>query len=404
MTKNIYNAFAKKLFGIKYERVGRTLLICFIVFWGLHIAELQIRIDPFVLYFMTAAFTAGVMWQALSSGDNSEYLKNMLMLPFDGAEFTFGYVGALGSYTIVTKTSMLWAVVFAVSSWSAVQIWSSLLCAINAILLASVIYTMKKYRIAGFIWSIGMITTVIVLHHQMLLLNLLFANAILSALYLNFSDGYCFYRQSASVKQLRGNQHASVRRYLFRYLMAHKNYLINSVAMCGVACVLPFIFQRTGNTFALPIGFAILSLNTPLCILLSCAPALEQAVRFLPKQKQCFCIPYCIFIFVFHFMIDVVFMSSWQIQIGGLTLNSVIMAFFFALQSAICSVLLEWFHPIRNWKIESDLWHHPRKYIVPATMLLLAGAIGILPGLITVLVILLIIEIIVLMVNCWRDV
>ena len=44
-----------------------------------------------------------------------------------------------------------------------------------------------------------------------------------------------------------------------------------------------------------------------------------------------------------------------------------------ALQSAILSVLLEWFWPIRNWKIENDLWRHPRKYIVPLIMLLIAG-------------------------------
>ncbi len=50
-----------------------------------------------------------------------------------------------------------------------------------------------------------------------------------------------------------------------------------------------------------------------------------------------------------------------------------------ALQSAILSVLQEWIHPIRNWKIESDLWHHPRKYVVPLIMLLIAGFISMWP-------------------------
>ena len=48
----------------------------------------------------------------------------------------------------------------------------------------------------------------------------------------------------------------------------------------------------------------------------------------------------------------------------------------FALLSAAGSVLLEWYCPIRGWKIESDLWHHPRKYVVPAVMLLLAGLVS----------------------------
>lgn len=73
---------------------------------------------------------------------------------------------------------------------------------------------------------------------------------------------------------------------------------------------------------------------------------------------------------------DVIFLCSWQIQIGGITVFIILIAIFFALLSAVCSVLLEWFYPIRNWSIESDLWHHPRKYLVPAAMLLLAGIVG----------------------------
>ena len=42
----------------------------------------------------------------------------------------------------------------------------------------------------------------------------------------------------------------------------------------------------------------------------------------------------------------------------------------------ILSVILEWKHPIRGWKTESDLWHHPRKYLVPLIMLLIASFVG----------------------------
>ena len=60
-------AFAKKLFGARYERLPRTLLIDGIVFWGLYIAGFQVQIAPSVRILMISAFTAGVMWQALSS-------------------------------------------------------------------------------------------------------------------------------------------------------------------------------------------------------------------------------------------------------------------------------------------------------------------------------------------------
>ena len=65
----------------------------------------------------------------------------------------------------------------------------------------------------------------------------------------------------------------------------------------------------------------------------------------------------------------------------------------FALLSALCSVLLERFCPVRGWKIESDLWHHSRKYVVPVVMLLLAGAVCARPVLLYVLLVLLAVEI-----------
>lgn len=74
--------------------------------------------------------------------------------------------------------------------------------------------------------------------------------------------------------------------------------------------------------------------------------------------------------------VDTIFLCSWQIRIGEITEIIVFVAVVFALISAFGSVLLEWYCPIRRWKIESDLWHHPRKYVVPVIMLLLAGLVS----------------------------
>ncbi len=190
-------------------------------------------------------------------------------------------------------------------------------------------------------------------------------------------------------------------RYFFRYLSCHKNYLLNTAVMWCVALVLPYFLGEIAGLSVIAVGFAILSLNTPICILLSCDRDLEQAVRFLPGQKKAFCIPYCLFLFLCNMAADVIFLCSWQVQNGGVTGLAIAGAAFFALQSAVLSVLLEWFYPVRNWKIESDLWHHPRKYVVPVVMLLLAGAVSVWPALLLVLPVLLTVEIIILL-SCFR--
>ena len=337
MLKMSFDVTAKKLFGVHYERLIRTLFLELVVFWGLHISGFQVEIAPFILYLMAGAFSGGVMWQALSSDGNRANLENLFMLPFEGRTLVFSYVAALGAYTLLTQTAGLLAVVWAVSEWSWAEILGSVLCALAAIVIVSCLYPLRLGRV----------------------------------------DAYAFYVRPASRRRtVKVHRRYSVRRYLSRYLMAHKNYLVNTAVMWGAACVLPALLGQMEARFVLPIGFAILSLNTPICILLSCDPALERAVRFLPGQQKAFCVPYCLFIFLCNLAADLIFLCSWQIQIGGIIPLHALTAAVFALLSAAGSVLLEWYCPIRGWNIESDLWHHPRKYVVPAVMLLLAGLVS----------------------------
>ena len=401
--KTIFKAFSKNLFGAKYERLTRTIFIYPILFWGLYIADFKVRISPFILYLMVTSFTAGVMWQTLSSEDNAANMQNMIMLPFEGREFIFSYIGAMGIYTFLTKTMALLVILLAVSVWNRIEILSSILCAVNAILMAAAIFSVRRYWYVGTLWLTVIFVSIFLGWEKLWFIPMLSANSTLAFLLLQSTNGYTFYFQkSKDSSTVRGRKHLFVWTYFFRYLKGHKNYLMNIAIMWCIACILPLFFQQMDSLFVIPIGFAILSLNTPVCILLSCDHALEQAVRFLPGQKKTFCIPYCLFIFLCNITADMFFLFSWQIQIGGVTVLMVIAAIFFAMQSAVFSVLLEWFYPIRRWKIESDLWHHPRKYIVPAIMLLLAGIVGTLPLTAFVLIILLTVEVSALLIQCWR--
>ena len=128
----------------------------------------------------------------------------------------------------------------------------------------------------------------------------------------------------------------------------------------------------------LPIGFAVLSLNTPVCTMLSADPDTDMNVRMLPSQRKHFLAGYCLFIFLINAGLDCVYLISWQIVCGGLVPQDLLTAALFALQSAMFSAALEWRFPLRDWRTETDLWHHPRKYLVPAIMILIAGGIMIL--------------------------
>ena len=392
-------AFAKKLFGAKYERLPRTLFMDVIVFWGLYIAGFQVQIASFIRVLMISTFTAGVMWQALSSKDNMVELTAMLMLPYRRREFIFAYVGVLGAYTVLTKTGLLFAVLLAVSAWNLVELVAMILCMIHAVLMAAAVYSVRRYWYTSGLWAAGIVAAILFLESRTWFCLFLLVNSLFAVLILWRADGYDFYqKESKKTHAIRQGKRATLWRYFFRYLSCHKNYLLNTAVMWCVALVLPYFFREMTGLSVIPVGFAILSLNTPICILLSCDPDLDQAVRFLPGQKRRFCIPYCLFIFLCNMAADVIFLCSWRIQNGSVTVHMIAGAVFFALQSAVLSVLLEWFYPIRDWKIESDLWHHPRKYVVPVVMLLLAGAVSSCPVLLPVLLALMAVEIVVLLI------
>ena len=377
--KKTIKALSKQFFGAKYESVRKSLLAAAFLFIAVYAAEFRVAIAPFILYLTSTFFTAGVMWQVFTGRRHMEAMQGMFMLPFDNRSFVFSYVLVLGTHTLITKTLLIWALFFAVASWSAGEIALAVLCGCMACVVTAAGYQMcRKGRAAlPILWAIGILAVILLVHQWGAVLAVATASLVVAMLYLAFADAYGFYSASISKKATRHTGHSgNVFAYLVRYLLANKSYLINTVGLCAIACFLPLLFGEFQGLNMFPIGLAILCLNTPICTLLSCDPDVEQAIRVLPGQVGRFCRKYCLFVFSINGLVASIYLCSWQIINGGAGFVHVIMLLLFALQSAILSVILECKHPIRSWKTESDLWHHPRKYLVPLIMLLIASLVG----------------------------
>ena len=377
--KKTIKALSKQLFGAKYESIGRSLLTCAILFFAPYAAEIKMPIAPFILYLTSSALTGCIMWQTLHGSRYAEGLQGMFMLPFENRKFVFSYVLTTGSYILITKTLPIWTLFFVVGSWTGFEIVVAVICGCNACFVSAAIYLLSKRR--KFVWPLlgidCILAVILVIRQTVAVLAVSLASLMVAALYLRFADAYGFYHSATSKKAVlhKGNK-GNIFAYLLRYLLANKNYLFNTVGLCVVACFLPLLFGEFEGLNVLPLGLAILSLNTPICTLLSCDPDLEQAVKALPGQVNHFCSRYCLFVGSINFGISCIYLCGWQLINGGVNTADIWTAILFALQSAALSVILEWVRPIRNWKTESDLWHHPRKYLVPLVMLLLAAFVG----------------------------
>lgn len=372
----IFQNLGEQLFGAKYERAVNSLIACIILFLAIHTAGIEIEIAPSILLLTATAFSMGIMWQTLNSSGNADRMAGLLMLPFRNREMTF---------------SLVLALFFAVHEWSVLQIAVSLLCACNSCFSAAAWYTMKneaslqnetlfhrkKFLPVFILWGGAIFAPIFLVRETVIICFIAFISMLISFVRLMKVDPYIFYHPVSAkllIKHTKGT--GSIFLYLLRYLITNKNYLLNIAGLCVIAGVMPFLLGQFEGVNVMPLGFVVLCLNTPICILLSCDPGLEQAVRTLPGQAKRFYTNYCFFIFSINMAVNSVYLISWQIGKGGVNSTEIITALIIALQSAVLSVLLEGFCPVRNWKIENDLWHHPQKYVVPLIMFLVAGLIG----------------------------
>lgn len=379
---NTIKALSKQFFGAKYQSAGKSLLAAVILFVATHAAEFQMEIAPFILYLTSTFFTGGVMWQMLTGKRHIEAMQGMFMIPFDNRGFVFSYVMVLGAHTLITKTLPIWVLFFAAASWYPWEIALAVFCGCRVCAATAAGYRLcrKGHIVLPVLWAAGIQVVILLVRQDAAVLTAATVSILVAVLYLAFADAYDFYSATVSKRAIQHTGHSgSVFVYLTRYLLENKNYLINTVGLCAIACFLPLMFGEFGGLNLFPIGLAILCLNTPICTLLSCDPDLEQAIRVLPGQAGRFCRRYCLFIFIVNGIVAGIYLSSWQIVHGGIELAHVGTVLLFALQSAILSVILEWKHPIRGWKTESDLWHHPRKYLVSLAMLLMAAFVGTYP-------------------------
>lgn len=373
-----FKIFARMCLGVRGRRLWRALIVCLLIYGALSPLNLQLATAPFIFCLMPGLFSAGVMLHALQSKTQAVQLRHLLMLPLNNGALVYGYVGALSTYVLLTKTAPLLTLMLAVLDWQGTSLAAALLGSLNGVALAALAVAWRRngWVMAPWVLLLGLLFWWLGAGWRLSVV--LVVSGLFAAWRLARVDAYALLRQQDKGQPQRSRaRHGLMLHYFARYLWAHKNYLVNTVALWVMALVLPLLFNNLADSaVAVPLGMALLTLNTPLGILLSCDPSLETAVRALPQQRRCFCLPYAGLLTGSVLFSEALYLLSWQCVHGGVTWLMLALAVYVAFQSAIASVWLEWHRPLKNWRIESDLWHHPRKYLVPGVMLLLTVAIS----------------------------
>ena len=373
----MFEIMSRKLFGQRCRKLIRSVMIGIFIYTGLSNLEQNIPVAHSVLMLINLSVSSAVIMQFLGSKDNSGYLKGFYSMPFEEKNFISGYAAAMGLYVLSTRTLPVYALVLAFTKVSVLQIILILSEYIFVCLGSMTVFAYfsdRKYisvllAAAGiamcFLLPLDPVSAVVYLTASLLLM-----------FWLIHTDPYRFMRSdSGKQPKIRSSRSGRflVARYIFRYLMSNRSYLISPLIITVFICFLVVSMKTMNFNDGVLIGIALSTMNTPLAIIVSSNRGLHEKLDSMPSKFKNFFIPYACFLFVYYLTVNAVILTATALFGVEITLKSIAAAIIFPLQGAAAAVYMEDKYHLSDWNVETDLWHHPRKYIVPGVLALEAG-------------------------------
>ncbi len=384
-TEKMYKLLARKLLGDRYSVAVRSILISVIIGMGLHNLGTVIPLAQSVLI-LTAIFYSGtIIIQTLSSQDNARCLKGLFAMPHHDKQTLREYAAAVGAYTLFTKTSLLAALLYAFVQLTPLYIVLFFLGFLYALFGGFSAFALFRRlpAVSVLLAAAGIAIAFFAPAGLPAILLLAAADAAVMVLFSTLHLDSFYVQEKAALKGTGQNSvHGMlILRYVVRYLLANKNYLISTLVIVGFGCFFAMMSEQQGLEMGCGIGLAIASLNTPLAVIVSSNRGLNKKLNALPDKTGRFFVPYGIVLFILHLLINALYLGVYAIaasllQTGGtVSVRALLTAVLFAAESAAGAALLENRFTITTWKTEPDLWHHPRKYILPVILVLEAALI-----------------------------
>ena len=159
-----------------------------------------------------------------------------------------------------------------------------------------------------------------------------------------------------------------VLKYIFRYLISNKSYLISTLIMIAFCSYLSKTMESMAFKESAMVGMALLSVNTPLAVVVSSSRTLKKKLCSMPDRIRCFYIPYAAVLFVFYIIAYSLVILILGLTGTEITVRTITAALAFAVQAAAFTSFMEEKYTITKWRTESDIWHNPRKYILPVIL------------------------------------
>ncbi|MCR5122737.1 MAG: hypothetical protein K6B74_09990 [Ruminococcus sp.] len=378
----MYKLLSRKLLGEKYSGAVKTIAIAAVIGFSLHSMGKTIPLAQSVLILTGIVYSGMIVIQVLSSKDNARCLRGLFAMPCDEKRTLWEYAAAVGAYTLFTKTSLLAALLFAFVKLTPFDILLFALSLIYALFGGMAAFA--EYRKAPYISALivgGGAAMAFLLPKGLAAAAVLAAADIVTIVIFSVQPFERFYLEpSSGVKApvRRGKPKMLLLRYIARYMLENKNYIVSSIVIIAAGCIFSVTLEKQGLHMGCGIGLAMVSLNTPLATIVSSNRGLKKKLDALPDATRSFFVPYGLVLFGFYAISNAVFLTAFSVAGGMVGVKGLIMALLFAAETSVFVPLLENKFTVTSWKTEPDLWRNPRKYIIPAGLMLQGALISML--------------------------
>lgn len=378
----MYEILSRKLLGERYRSVIKSIIIAGILAGGLSGIDVKLNLAQSVLIITVIFMSGTIVIQTASSKDNAKCLKGLFAMPYDEKRTLFEYVAVIGLYTLFTKTILILGLLFAFTRLTPYDGIKMFLAFLYALFGGMCFYAYrKKIPVISVILLIGAAAVSFLLPKGIFTYIGLAAADIIVVLLFMFCKMDDFRVDESSVKiRTVSEKNTGVKtpgflmlRYLFRYLVVNKGIFINSLIIIAFAVFFSWNGEKSGFPMAVGMAMGLISIGSQISTVVSSNRHLKGKIESMPDKVRSFYAPYAVFLFCFFLVNYALFLTAYFIIKGEIILKAVILAPVFAAECAIGYAFLEDRFTLTNWKAEPDLYHHPRKYIVPAIILLEAA-------------------------------
>lgn len=368
----MYKLLSKKLLGEGYRNAYTGLVIAVVLGAALSGLGSKLKLAQSVLVLTVVMFSGAIIFGVLSSKDNARCLKGLFAMPCDEKRTLWEYAAAVGLYTLLTKTSLLAGLMYALVEIEPMQIVFFLLSFLLALFGSMTAFgCMKKAPLLGVLIMAAAFPVAFFLPKGVVGAVILAVLDVIFAAALAFIPLSCFRvsdNAKLKVRRSHSNPKFVVLTYIVRYLLENKNYIVGSVGILAFSCFFAHNAETMGLRMGCGLGMALISASTPMAIIVSSNRGLKQKLDMLPDKTRSFFLPYSAVVFCFFMICYAIFLAVCAVIGVPIDIRAFITAPLFAAQSALFASLMENKFTITKWSTEQDLWHNPRKYILPVLL------------------------------------